>query len=374
MSKDHIETKGGAGEQSKSTPPQLPTKLKILQQRTVDTVRRFLRALGSSDYDIGVLRNGKMQRRTVSMEYLEHSDEMINFWRSANAAGSDIYVAPARAGGANADKNLYPAIILIDDLEKSAISKMRKTGYAPCAVVETSPNNYQAWVHVTSKMYDVRTLLQVSCALTKKFGGDPLSVVPGQHGRLPGFTNRKPEHARRKISGKDEHPFARLYYAFDSNRDEKRFPDNVGYILNLLAEASADMPWRQGSPVAKFIKNKDPKRPPLPRNNQTDLNAQLEVDATFKALSSYYGANYDAIRADWTVITKLLKWRFPDSSIAKALFYSAEANLLSRQTNVGYYLKLTFTNAYNELIKQGINIPPLSREFGLFIESIGDTD
>ncbi len=90
-------------------------------------------------------------------------------------------------------------------------------------------------------MYDARTLLTVSWFLAKKFGSDPHTALPDQHGRLPGFTNRKPEHARRKVLGKMEYPFARIYDAFDSKRDEKRFPDHVGRLLNILEESSANM-------------------------------------------------------------------------------------------------------------------------------------
>jgi hypothetical protein len=84
---------------------------------------------------------------------------------------------------------------LIDDLVPAKVSQLSKEGFRPAAVVRTSPGNYQVWLkHPEPFSREVGTA--VAKLLAQRFGGDPSSADWRHFGRLSGFTNRKPRHAR----------------------------------------------------------------------------------------------------------------------------------------------------------------------------------
>ena len=85
---------------------------------------------------------------------------------------------------------------------------MKAEGFAPAAVVETSPGNFQAWLK-HGEVLDEVTSTRAAKLLAERFGGDPGSADWRHFGRLAGFTNPKP--SRRLASGLQ--PFARLLEA-----------------------------------------------------------------------------------------------------------------------------------------------------------------
>ena len=72
-------------------------------------------------------------------------------------------------------------------------------------VVQTSPNNFQAWVK-HPEVLDKETSTAAARALAQRFGGDPGAADWRHFGRLSGYTNRKD-----KYKGSDGlYPFVRL--------------------------------------------------------------------------------------------------------------------------------------------------------------------
>ena len=122
-------------------------------------------------------------------------EEAIKWLRHENAKGAHIYVRPA---------GLH-SLSLIDDLSAEAIERMKTEGFTPAVVVETSPNNFQAWLN-HGQVLDAATSTRAAKQLVERFGGDPSSADWRHFGRLAGFTNPKPE--RQLPSGM--RPFARL--------------------------------------------------------------------------------------------------------------------------------------------------------------------
>ncbi len=78
-------------------------------------------------------------------------------------------------------------------------------GYAPAAVVETSPGSFQAWLRHTQPLSKELGTLAAK-TLAEQFGADRGAADWRRFGRAPGFTNRKPQH--RNPQGL--YPFARL--------------------------------------------------------------------------------------------------------------------------------------------------------------------
>jgi hypothetical protein len=153
-----------------------------------------LRAMGCDHFDIGIKRDdGEMILRegqeTIQIE------NTIKWLRHENARGAHIYVRPAGAH----------SLTLLDDVSAAAIERMKAEGFEPAVVVETSPDNFQAWLN-HGQVLDAPASTRAAKQLAERFGGDPSSADWRHFGRLAGFTNAKPE--RQLPSGM--RPFARL--------------------------------------------------------------------------------------------------------------------------------------------------------------------
>jgi hypothetical protein len=153
-----------------------------------------LEAMGAPSFDVGVKRtDGTMiVREGWGAKQVLKS---LLWLRRENLNGGHIYVRPAGPHG----------LSLIDDLTAEALTRMKAEGFAPAAVIETSPRNFQAWLR-HGAVLDEATSTRAAKMLAERFGGDPGSVDWRHFGRLAGFTN--PEPNRRLASGLQ--PFARL--------------------------------------------------------------------------------------------------------------------------------------------------------------------
>ncbi len=157
-------------------------------------VRVQLRAMGCERFDLGIKRDGGemiLREGQCAVEV----EESIKWLRHENARGAHIYIRPA---GLN-------ALSLIDDLTAEVIERMKAEGFEPAVVVETSPDNFQAWLN-HGQAFDAAVSTHAAKALAERFGGDPSSADWRHFGRLAGFTN--PKRERQLPSG--QRPFARL--------------------------------------------------------------------------------------------------------------------------------------------------------------------
>jgi RepB DNA-primase from phage plasmid len=157
-------------------------------------VRIQLRAMGCERFDIGIKRDaGEMILRegqgAVAIE------KTIKWLRHENAKGAHIYIRPAEAH----------ALSLLDDLSLEAIERMKGEGFEPAVIVETSVNNFQAWLN-HGQVLEASASTRAAKELAERFGGDPSSADWRHFGRLAGFTN--PKRERQLPSGM--RPFARL--------------------------------------------------------------------------------------------------------------------------------------------------------------------
>jgi hypothetical protein len=147
---------------------------------TVSIVLAQLRAMGCNLFDIGVLRqNGRMLLR---QRWTQQQIVAAVLWlKHENARGAHIFVRP----------HGEHALSFLDDLTAVAIASMETSGFDPAVVVETSPQNFQAWLNhgcILNRELSTR----VAKELAARFGGDPSSADWRHFGRLAGFTNQKP--------------------------------------------------------------------------------------------------------------------------------------------------------------------------------------
>ncbi|OJI06604.1 MAG: hypothetical protein BK997_05500 [Candidatus Micrarchaeum sp. ARMAN-1] len=106
----------------------------------------------------------------------------VAWLKRMNARGNDIYVRPAGEHG----------LVLVDDLKPEAIARLKRQGFNPAIVTETSPGNFQAWLKVSKVPVEGRVRTVLARSFAKDFGGDPNSADAQHYGRLAGFTNQKP--------------------------------------------------------------------------------------------------------------------------------------------------------------------------------------
>jgi len=123
-----------------------------------------LEATGCERFDIGIKRiDGVMILREGwgAKQVLKS----LLWLRRENLNRGHIYVRPSGAHG----------LSLVDDLEAATIARMKREGFEPAAVVETSPGNFQAWLK-HGQVLDEATSTRVAKELVLRFGGDPGSA------------------------------------------------------------------------------------------------------------------------------------------------------------------------------------------------------
>ena len=155
--------------------------------RTLIAVRNMLAALEAPAYDIGILSDrGMLPGLSDIPDHLVIS--RLPLLKAHNSRGAHIYIRPSGAH----------RFTVLDDLNQSSIDRLTADDFEPCAVVETSTGNFQAWLK-HDDIYPIDLSTFVAQTLASKYQGDPSAADWRRFGRLPGFTNCKPKY--RKDSG-----------------------------------------------------------------------------------------------------------------------------------------------------------------------------
>lgn len=150
--------------------------------RTYTALSRQLRGLGTESLELTVKTADRTNVRLVSPAGLLAD---LGGLKRLNAAGANLYIRGTRT----ADHDL----ILLDDLGRFTLDRMKAAGHAAAVAVETSPGSIQAWIRLGQPVA-ASTRHEIVRYLVGLYGGDPGAIDPHQSGRLAGFTNRKPQH------------------------------------------------------------------------------------------------------------------------------------------------------------------------------------
>jgi hypothetical protein len=194
-------------------------------------VRVQLRAMSCERFDLGIRREAGEMILREGQGAIE-IEEAIKWLRHENGKGAHIYIRPAGAH----------SLSLIDDLTADAIERMKAEGFEPAVVVETSPNNFQAWLN-HGRVLEAAMSTRAAKALVERFGGDRSSADWRHFGRLAGFTN--PKRERQLPSGM--RPFARLRSA-------------TGRVYSRAVEFLADTTKNEKSEAAREEGIRPPRR------------------------------------------------------------------------------------------------------------------
>jgi RepB DNA-primase from phage plasmid len=171
--------------------------------KTESAVRKMLTAIEAPLYDVGVLSDRGMLPRLDGIPAAAVLDRLA-LLKYRNAHGSHIYIRPS-------GENRFTTL---DDLSEASLARLSADGFNPCAVVETSTANFQAWLkhpRIFPKLLSTFT----AQTLAARYDADPSAADWRRFGRLPGFTNCKPKH--RKEDGL--FPFVRL-----KNHSAEQYP------------------------------------------------------------------------------------------------------------------------------------------------------
>lgn len=133
-------------------------------------------------YDVGVLSSRGMLPGLDAIPASAVLDK-LRLLKFRNARGSHIYLRPS-------GEHRYT---VLDDLDLASLARLAADGFEPCAVVETSPGNFQAWLKHTRVLPKLLGTLSAQ-TLAARYGADPSAADWRRFGRLPGFTNCKPKY------------------------------------------------------------------------------------------------------------------------------------------------------------------------------------
>lgn len=267
--------------------------------RTYLAVRRQLQAMGCDQVEVGIRdQDGRMMTRTWTP-----ADALtaVPWLKRQNALGADIYVRPGTADGQNA------GLVLVDDVPRGTVERMKAEGYTPAAVVETSPQNFQAWIRLAA---DRRLPAEVATVAAKKlaelYQADPNSADWRHFGRLAGFTNRKPTHVdetgrspyvlAHECPGKAAENAAKLISAVEEGLDKAKAEKERQKRLQAIQKAR---------PADGFSARYDPK---------------IEYTKQAQRLIQRYSDKADFSRLDWMIAQDMAgSGRFTVGDIERAI-------------------------------------------------------
>jgi hypothetical protein len=146
-------------------------------------IQQHLAALPSELYEVGVYRS-EVQRMQLRTWDRTHLDQSLGWLAARNALdGAAIYLRP----------HGHHRYSLVDDLKPETLQRMKAEGFSPALVVETSPNNLQAWLD-HGQVLEPKLSTRAARYLAETFGGDVKAADWRHFGRLAGFTNQKPKY------------------------------------------------------------------------------------------------------------------------------------------------------------------------------------
>lgn len=153
-------------------------------------------AIGADRYRITAIKDidGSRKAWTLGKERGIVSDgfsaeeirDKLPFLHDLDNRGENLYFTPI------SEKTNH---ILIDDLSKETLDKMREDGYQPAIVMETSPDNFQAIINIPKidAQYNHQVANRLMKVLNEKYGDPKISGVIHPH-QMPAAHNHKEKH------------------------------------------------------------------------------------------------------------------------------------------------------------------------------------
>lgn len=310
--------------------------------RTSQAVRQQLKAMDCEKYQIGII-SAHTEGKAINKYDLTPEQVMAEIpnLKRLNAQGNHIYIQPAE------DEH---KLVLVDDVSFDDIENMTKKGHKPALTVETSPDNYQAWVK-SSESLRGHERAYMAKFLARTYDADPNSAQTRHYGRLAGFTNQKPEHA----NSQGRQPFALLRSS--TGEASQALPGQVKQMREAINKQMAISDQRD---YLEEINKVTPTR-----------KAERMAVAEYKSLQAHYGKDYQYSEGDWMVAKKLLTNRISKAEVMAVMVkHSPEVEERKRTVNVEAYVTRTVNKAADMVKAERPHMkikeqPNQSRGFGI---------
>lgn len=288
------------------------------RDRTLEAVQRQIAAMGVARFEVGVRESatGKMLNKNWSASELVNA---LPWLKRMNAKGNDVYIRPAGGHG----------LVLVDDLKPQALERMKAEGFAPAAIIETSPGNYQAWVKLSDKPLSADVRRIAARELTKRYGGDMNSADSRHYGRLAGFTNRKPKYER---DGRQPYVLAHQC---------------TGHVAPKACELLTNI--TESLDKADVARERERRRIQIDADTPHALHAVREYRRQARALLARYGSDADMSRVDWMVAKDMAAHGWAAEDIAKAIMEASPAIETRKVGHMEDYALRTAQKAYTEV-------------------------
>lgn len=139
------------------------------------------RVEGQSTFNVG---KGRAADGGEEFYTAEDVAQRIPYLSAKNAAGFDVYLTPI-------DPNHH--YLVIDDMTPTSLSSLRREGYEPALVQQSSADNLQAILRVPKlpSKFEQRAANQLVVTLNQQYGDPKFSGVIHPF-RMAGFSNKKP--------------------------------------------------------------------------------------------------------------------------------------------------------------------------------------
>jgi hypothetical protein len=185
-------------------------------KQTSETITAQIQAMGSDFFEVGLFNPSATNEPFMILRSWDAATVIrsVSWLKYENWNGRNIFIRP------KGEHDLS----LVDDLKARSVESMKGAGFAPAAVVETSPGNFQAWLkHHTPLTKQMSTA--AARELARRFGGD-LGAADWRHfGRLAGLTNRKEKY---KDAESGLYPFVLLREASGA-----AYPEAPGFLAGV---------------------------------------------------------------------------------------------------------------------------------------------
>ncbi len=295
---------------------------------TLQAMRRQLAGMPNDLYLIRLIHH--QTRRAFPGERLWTATELLHpatvrFLRVRNREGCDVYLHPYAE-----QRNPGYILVDLDHTGPEVLPLMQANGHAPCVVLQTSPGNLQAWVHVSQTSLPPAVATFIGKQLAQRYGGDLASSDWRHLGRLAGFTNQKPQ---RRYGG-GYAPWVKVLYA-------RAGVAAAGAVLRQQGETAIGVPPQPVSapPLAEVDPGPRP-GPTAAAAIYSDWLHRLRIHARFP-------------QPDWSIVDKwiakeLLRHGIATPQVA-AIVRAGSPGFPRRHANPEDYLRRTLGCAVREL-------------------------
>ena len=227
--------------------------------------------------------------------------------------------------------------ILLDDLEWMDCEQLYEDGLSPCCCIETSHENYQAWLNFGFSLEpEVRS--ELARRLAVEYDADVNSADHRHFGRLAGYTNRKLEHLTE-----------RGFQYCKCRKSGQYVVEKAEDLINSVRESIAT----RGEQVRKIKESVNQLKSAGESGNVSELQSKYEN--MFEELKSAFGTSFDPSRADWMFCERAILQGYSYNEIEEAMSESELTERKGKESEKLKYLERTIKKCFVwvELKKQG---------------------